>query len=171
MCESPNIKLTRLPCGSSLTIEARTRRLVAMKIHALHREENIAPQSQLPKSRLRSSAKKLSKYWSQKNCNRRVDKATSWRQRNLRIRWHVRQYKDGDARMSRTASVDSAPTANRLPWFYRASDTRQMCQTMCHSYAASSEPMKPMTMIKIIFNTTAHLLIWYCNYLIIKYHF
>ncbi len=52
----------------------------------------------------------------QKNHNRRADIATSWRQRNLRSRWHVRQYIDGDVRMSRMAS---APSANELAWFYK----------------------------------------------------
>ncbi len=64
--------------------------------------------------------KKLSKktVWisGQKNHNRRADIATSWRQRNLRSRWRIRQYKDGDVRMSRTAS---APSANELAWFYK----------------------------------------------------
>ncbi len=52
----------------------------------------------------------------QKNRNRRDNIATFSRQRNPRNRWRVRQYKDGDARTSRTAS---APSANKLAWFYK----------------------------------------------------
>ncbi len=39
-----------------------------------------------------------------------------FRQRNLRNRWRIRQYKDGDVRMFKTASV---PSFNELVWFYK----------------------------------------------------
>ncbi len=54
-----------------------------------------------------------------------------FRQKNLR---RVHQYKDGNVRMSRTAS---APSANELVWFYQASGNRhtQRAFPMRYSYA------------------------------------
>ncbi len=53
--------------------------------------------------------------WARKTSNRRASMAASWRQRNLRSRWRVRQYK-------LTTWVCqgrlSAPSANELAWFY-----------------------------------------------------
>ncbi len=93
----------------------RTRTWLAVtEIHALHREENIVPLSQLPKCKWRSLAKK---FWilGQNKRNRRADMATSWKQRNLRSRWRVRQYKDADVRTPKTAS---APSAHEFARFY-----------------------------------------------------
>ncbi len=113
-----------------------------MKIHALHREENSVPLLQSPKCKRRKPSEKLLgiNISGKKNHNRRANMATSWRQRNLRSRWRVRQYKDGDVRTSRTAS---SPSANELAWFYKVF-IRHTQRTFPKrlSYAALSEPMK-----------------------------
>ncbi len=57
---------------------------------------------------MKKLSEKQSEYQAIKNCNRRADMATSWRQRNLRSRERVRQNKDGDVRTSKMASAPSA---------------------------------------------------------------
>ncbi len=91
-CEKP-IHFTHLLWGSLLAMKQEHGGWQRQYSMALHHKENGVPLLQLPKCKWRKILRKRSK-WGQKNRNRRANMAASWRQKNMRSRWRIRQYKE-----------------------------------------------------------------------------
>ncbi len=72
--------------------KASTRRLTMAILHGTSPRGEQGSADAVAKVQIEKSTKIIERL-GQKNCNRRANMAASWRQRNLRNRWHVRQYK------------------------------------------------------------------------------